>query len=280
MPELPEVEVVRRTVWPRIAGRTIVDARIDEPRLPQNMEPDVLEGKLRGRVFTRCRRRGKYLLFSLSGRAGFVLHLRMTGQLVYVAPGQERQEGRGGDGSHLRMTLTLDEGRLELRDARRFATLHWVEGPSFAYLPFLQRLGPEPLAPSFTPERLAERLARRRAPIKSALLNQACVAGLGNIYADEALFRARLHPLRPASDLSLEEVQRLHRAVQQVLREAVRRGGSSVRDYRNGAGEPGTFQTRLQVYGRQGQPCPVCGRPIGLLRVAGRSSAFCEGCQR
>lgn len=275
MPELPEVEVVRRTVWPRIAGRTIVGARIDEPRLPRNIDPAALEGELRGRVFTRCRRRAKYLLFSLSGRVGFVLHLRMTGQLVYVAQGDG-----GEDGSHVRMTLTLDEGRLELRDARRFATLDWVEGPSFTHLPFLQRLGPEPLAPSFTADRLAEQLARRRAPIKSALLNQACVAGLGNIYADEALFRARVHPLRPASELSPEEVQRLHRAVQQVLREAVRRGGSSVRDYRNGAGEPGTFQTRLQVYGRQGQPCPVCGRSIELVRVAGRSSAFCEGCQR
>lgn len=277
MPELPEVEVVRRTVWPRIAGRTILDARIHEPRLPQNVEPAALEEKLRGRVFTHCRRRAKYLLFTLSGRAGFVLHLRMTGQLIFVEKGES--VGAGG-GEHVRMILTLDGGRLELRDARRFATIHWVEGPAFEDLPFLQRLGPEPLDPAFTAERFAGRLAGRRAPIKSVLLNQACVAGLGNIYADEALFRARVHPLRPASALSREEVERLHRAVQEVLREAVHQGGTSIRNYRNGAGEPGTFQTRLQVYGRQGQPCPVCRRPIGVVRLAGRSSSFCEGCQR
>lgn len=218
------------------------------------------------------------MLFTLSGESGFVLHLRMTGQLVYVAKGDGEEGEEGGD-PHVRMTLLLDGGRLELRDPRRFATLHWVEGSSFAHLPFLRRLGPEPLDPAFTPERFAERLARRRAPIKSALLNQACVAGLGNIYADEALFRARVHPRRPASELSREEVERLYRAVRDVLQEAMRWGGSSVRNYRNGAGEPGTFQTRLQVYGRAGLPCPVCGRPIVSVRLAGRSSAFCEGCQ-
>lgn len=299
MPELPEVETVRRTLWPHLKGQTIVAARVLEPRLVQNRSTQQVEAMLVGQRIAGLSRRAKYLLFHLSGGSGFVLHLRMTGQLIYfpvpsaLGEGDDslstpRQERRAVSGpgeetpdktDHVRMVLHLSRGRLELRDQRRFATLHWLEEARSSSLPALLRLGIEPLTPEFQPERLAEIFARRRAPIKSVLLNQECVAGLGNIYADEALFRAGIHPQRPACRLEPEEIRRLRDAVTKVLREALDHGGTSVRNYRNGSGQPGSFQRRLRVYGREGLPCENCGSPIRRIRLAGRSSWFCEGCQ-
>lgn len=273
MPELPEVETIRRTLWPRIEGLTIARARIAEERLPQNRTIKQMESLLTGRRMEGLQRRGKFLLFSVSGGDGFLLHLRMTGQLLYLA-------GEESPHPHTRMVLYLEpHGRLELRDQRRFATLHWVEGGRFADMPSLRRLGPEPLEPDFTPDCLQERLEGRRSPVKGALLNQAVVAGLGNIYVDEGLFRAGILPTRRADSLQREEIVRLHRALVDVLQEALRLGGSSVRTYRTGQGERGSFQEVLNVYGRGGLPCSRCGEAIQRTTMGGRSTWWCPQCQ-
>lgn len=273
MPELPEVETIRRTLWPRIEGLTIARARIVEERLPQNRTPKEMESLLTGRRIEGLGRRGKFLLFSLSRGDGMLLHLRMTGQLLYLDDDESPHP-------HTRMVLYFASGgRLELRDQRRFATLHWVEGGRFDAMPSLRHLGPEPLDPEFTPERLAERLGRRRCAVKVALLNQTVVAGLGNIYADEALFRAGICPSRRADSLDEEAVVRLHQAVVDVLNDALCRGGSSVRTYRTGDGERGSFQEMLNVYGRAGAPCSRCGEPIQRAVMGGRSTWWCPQCQ-
>lgn len=301
MPELPEVEVIRQALWPALAGRRVVGVALLEPRLPQNITAPSLQERLVGCRFTGCSRRGKYLLFKLSSGEGFVLHLRMTGQLLLEPTGsgddgasREAADAADGEpataeapelardfGSHPydRMIWRLDSGRLVLRDQRRFATLHWSYRGDFTDLPFLERLGPEPLAQEFSPDVLARHLGRRRAPVKSVLLDQSCVAGLGNIYADEALHRSGIAPHKPACTLKEAEVARLHAAIREVLQEALQAGGTTIRDYRRANGEKGQFQARLRVYGKEGAPCPVCSQPIQRRRIGGRSSWFCARCQ-
>lgn len=289
VPELPEVEVIRRAVWPALMGRQVVAVSLLESRLPQNITGPQLEDRLVGSRFAGCTRRGKYLLFSLSNGQGFVLHLRMTGQLLLQAgdgpylprrgPAAAERPAVEGRHPHDRMIWHLDSGRLVFRDQRRFATLHWSGRGDFTDLPFLQRLGPEPLDDNFSPAVLARHLARRRAPIKSVLLDQSCVAGLGNIYADEALHRCGIAPHKPACTLTESDVRGLHAAIREVLQEALQAGGTTIRDYRRADGERGQFQLKLRVYGREGEACRVCSQPIQRRRIGGRSSWFCARCQ-
>lgn len=261
MPELPEVETIARMLAPRLEGRRVRRVEVFASEIVQG-DAHRLSERLRGRVVEQVCRRGKYLLVRLDG-AVLTLHLGMTGRL--------RWGGRAGP--HTRAIVVFDRGRLLFDDPRKFGSIEAGEGPS----PRTAKLGPEALGISV--RELAARLGGRRAPIKTLLLDQRILAGVGNIYSDEALFRAGIHPLRPAGRLSLDEVQRLLRALRRVLREAIAAGGSSVSDYTNADEEPGWFQLEHRVYRRTGLPCPRCGTPIRRIVIAQRSSHFCPRCQ-
>ena len=205
-----------------------------------------------------------------------LIHLRMTGNVLHLPSGV----GRAGDDPHRRAVVTLDDGSdVAYRDVRRFGTWLVLEADELeAYL--RERLGDEPLDATFTPRALARRLAGRRAPIKAALLDQRSAAGLGNIYVDEALWWARVHPLTPAGELTSDDVRRLHRGIREALELGLARQGSTLRDYRMPDGSSGSMQDEFRVYGRAGEPCDRCGTPIEKITAAGRGTSYCPGCQR
>lgn len=276
MPELPEVETIRRNLNEAVSGLSISAVEVRSPHclaMETEFAPDLFAHALEGRSFTGFDRRGKYLLARLSGGAALAVHLRMTGRLVHVPAGAPEPAGLSPRHVHLILHLS-DGGRLIFYDPRKFGRVHLGRLPGG-----LQALGPEPLDPGFTAGVLAGILRGRRAGVKAVLLNQAALAGLGNIYADEALHRAGIHPARRADRLSRREVERLWVAVRAVLSEAILHRGTTFSDYRDGRGEPGGFAALLQVYGREGRPCRRCGRAIERIKVAGRSSRFCPGCQ-
>lgn len=274
MPELPEVENTVRDLKPLLVGRRVLDVRILWPRLVQGKAPEAFAVELTGRQIVNTDRRGKYLLFPLDNGRTWVVHLRMTGQL-HVVPAQVEVE------RHVHAVLDLDNGQqLRYRDARKFGRFYLVDESESV----VGKLGPEPLSESFTPLELFNRLQGRRTAIKTLLLDQRVVAGLGNIYADEALFRAGLDPRRPASTLTQADCNRLHTAVRQTLATAIREGGSSLggsalTNYRRPTGVQGSFQRRHQVYRLAGHPCPVCGTPIERIKLGQRSTHFCPHCQ-
>lgn len=275
MPEMPEVETIRRSLEASVAGRTIRSVEVRSPHclgMASDFAPDVFVRALEGRAFTGFDRRGKYLIARLSGPAVLVIHLRMTGRFVYTPA---RTPPAGLDPRHAHVTFHLaDGGRLTFYDPRKFGRLYLDRLP-----PGLRALGPEPLDPAFTAEVLGGILKGRKARVKALLLDQSAVAGLGNIYADEALHRAGIHPARRADRLTREEVGQLWEAIRTVLAEGVRHRGTTFSDYRDGRGEPGGFAPLLRVYGREGEPCRHCGTIIGRIKVAGRSSHFCPDCQ-
>ena len=276
MPELPEVETIRRQLAPRVTGRTIADAEVLDPLWCAPRAPADLEDALRGRRIERLDRRGKYLLLALDDDGFLVMHLRMTGNLLAVGP-HEDVAGR----PHLRVRLLLDDGeRVLFVDMRRFGTGALIEGRDALEHYLGARLGPEPLDPSFTPEVLRERASGRRAPVKAFLLDQSRVAGIGNIYADEALFRARIHPLKPAGRLRREEVERLREGIVDALEAGIDAAGASIDRYRHVNGGRGTMQDRFLVHRREGEPCPRCGATVVKLRAAGRGTYVCPRCQR
>lgn len=280
MPELPEVETVRRGLAPHLVGRRIVRVDQRRPDLRWPMPPDLVQ-VLTGARVTDLRRRSKYILADLDRDASLLLHLGMSGRV--------RIEGEGlgqfhHDASilprHDHLVLTTEDGTtITLNDARRFGAVDFVRGEGH---PLLAALGPEPLDDGFTPERLAAALAGRRTPIKAALLDQRIVAGLGNIYVCEALFRAGIHPTRPAGRIGPERMARLHAAIREVLLQAIEAGGSSLRDHRQTSGELGYFQHSFHVYGREGQPClrEGCGGRLRRIVQGGRSTWYCPVCQR
>jgi formamidopyrimidine-DNA glycosylase len=267
VPELPEVETIRAQLAPRLVGRTLTRVEILDPRLTRPYDLFEVTEELEGDVVHAVERRGKYLLLRLESGFGLLVHLRMTGGFGF-APA-----------THERAVIELDDGtRLVYRDVRRFGT--WLVLEEAELEPYLtSKNGPEPLGPRFTSGWLAPQLARRRAPVKAVLLDQRVVAGLGNIYADEALWRARLNPLRPANTLSEDEVARLVRAIRAALRAGIERQGSTLRDYAAPDGASGSMQEEFRVYGRPGAPCPRCGTPIACTRLAGRATHFCPSCQ-
>jgi formamidopyrimidine-DNA glycosylase len=274
MPELPEVETVRRALEPHVVGRRFEHVQIDDPRLVRPFDPAQIAAELEGERVAALERRGKYLIVRFESGRVLLIHLRMTGSLRH-AP-----RGSLADDAHRRAVVNLDDGSdVAYRDVRRFGT--WLLLEPDEVEPYLtERLGGEPLDRSFTKQRLAERLAGRRAPLKGALLDQRTVAGLGNIYVDEALWRARLHPLRPAGELDDDEVARLTRAIKEALRAGVASQGATLRDYSTPDGGRGRMQERFRVYGREGEPCPRCGTPIEKIRVAGRGTYYCPFDQR
>ena len=271
MPELPEVETIRRDLLTLLRGRAFTHVWVspEAPRLVQAPSPVDFARLLPGRCIEDISRRGKYLVFHLSGGLYLVAHLRMTGALLH------RPSSAPPD-RYVRAVLSLGDGsELRFSDLRKFGAMWLVAELS----PVLGRLGPEPLDGGLTSSLLREVTARRRAPIKSVLLDQRALAGLGNIYADEALFAAGLHPQRPASSLSDSEVERLHEAICRVLTVALEDRGASFSDYVDASGREGRHQFRVQVFRRTGQPCYVCGCEIARVKVAGRSSHFCPRCQ-
>jgi formamidopyrimidine-DNA glycosylase len=274
MPELPEVETIRRRLGPVLEGATIERAEIVDPRLTRPIDPGFVAGALVGERIVALDRRGKYLLWRLSSGRTLVVHLRMTGSLRHAADGELPED------AYRRATLALDTGAaVGYRDVRRFGTWELLEEDHLR--PYLDaRLGPEPLAASFTASRLASLADGRTTPVKAFLLDQRRIAGVGNIYADEALWRAQIHPLRPAGELAADEVARLHRALRAVLRQGIARRGSTLRDYVTPDGDGGGMQHEFHVYGRLGEPCDRCGRPIERIVVTGRGTWFCPHCQR
>ena len=273
MPELPEVETVRRRLEPVLVGRTLRDVEILDGRLTRPFDPSEVAAELTGERVAAVERRGKYLIVRFETGRVLLIHLRMTGSLLVA-----RREGLPED-PYRRAVVRLDDGSdVAYRDVRRFGTWLLLEpGELQAYL--ATRVGDEPLAVLFTASKLGERLTGRRAAVKAALLDQRTVAGLGNIYVDEALWRARIHPLRPAESLDRDELRRLHRAVRATLEHGIARQGSTLRDYALPDGGSGSMQDEFKVYGRGGEPCDRCGTPIAKTRVAGRGTWFCPSCQ-
>jgi len=287
MPELPEVETVARQLEPEIEGHRIERLEVLDPRWSRPVAPEELGEAVGGATIEGLGRRGKYLLLALDGGRTLVMHLRMTGNLVLVegedvldpAEGRLLYMGeRTTEARHLRARFVLDDGReLWFTDPRRFGEAFLIDD---ADLPErFARLGVEPLSDEFTPEALGEAAAGRTAPLKSFLLDQTRIAGVGNIYADEALYRARLHPLSPAGSMKPEHLEALRDAVVAALQAGIDAGGSTIDDYRDARGEKGTMQEKFLVHTREGEPCPSCRGEIVRIVVSGRSTYFCPSCQ-
>jgi len=275
MPELPEVETIRARLAPRLEGRRLVRVEIVDPRLTRPEPPEAIAAALEGERIVQVSRRGKYLIFGFESGRHLLVHLRMTGNVEHPAQG-----GLAAD-PYRRAVVRLDDGSdVAYRDVRRFGTWDLLEPGDLEDYFAVRRLGGEPLERGFTTRALAQALEGRRAPIKAALLDQRAAAGIGNIYADEALWRARLHPLRPAGSLTAGEIARLRKAIRAALEMGIARQGATLRDYRDPEGRRGRMQDEFKVYGRAGESCPRCGTPIEKTRAGGRGTWLCPQCQR
>jgi formamidopyrimidine-DNA glycosylase len=302
MPELPEVETVRRQLEPELVGKRIESATVLDERLTRPEPPDAVEQAVAGREVTAVARRGKYLMLGLEGGRTLALHLRMTGNLLLRDPEQRetadlmKSEPLGGprlyeskpEPSHVRARFELDDGRVLLfTDVRRFGQAVVLDAGDELDDFFASRLGLEPLSGELTPQRLLELAAGRKAPLKSFLLTQSRIAGIGNIYADEALWRARLHPLSPAGSMKIEHAERLVDGIVGALRAGLDHGGASIDDYLDARGDPGSMQDEFLVHTREGEPClrpasehrPLPPPVIQRIVVTGRSTYFCPNCQ-
>jgi formamidopyrimidine-DNA glycosylase len=273
MPELPEIETICRQLAPALEGRRVEGVEVRDPRWCEPAPPEAIEDALRGRLIELVGRRGKYLVLSLEDDLHLVMHLRMTGNLLLTADAE--------DPPHLRVDMRLDDGRrLLFVDVRRFGTGDVLLGGDALSDYFDSRLGVEPLSADFSAETLRALARGRRQPVKAFLLNQERIAGVGNIYADEALFRAKIHPLRPVGNLRRPQVEALRTGVIDSLELGIDAKGASIDDYRHVDGARGSFQERFLVYSRAGEPCVRCGTPIKKLRAAGRGTYICPNCQR
>jgi formamidopyrimidine-DNA glycosylase len=273
VPELPEVETVRRRLAPILTGRSVVAARITDPRLTAPRSPGDVAESLVGRRITTLGRRGKYLLVEFHDAATLVIHLRMTG-VVYAA-------SEPLSPPHERARIDLDAGvTVVYTDQRRFGTWQLFDDPPTRDVYLAKRLGVEPLDALFGAATLRRGFVDRRAPVKALLLDQRVVAGVGNIYADEALFRARIHPSTPAGTLPVAACRRLADALREVLLVAIDAQGASIRDFRTPTGGYGSMQERFMVFDRAGQACPRCGATIVKCRIAQRGTHLCPRCQR
>ena len=271
MPELPEVETVRRDLDQLLRGRTVLGVVWLDPRMVRGRtDAGAVAGRLTGQRTAAVSRRGKFLFWRLQSGDRVMLHLGMSGRLrAGVSPDEPRAP-------HTHLVVRLDDGsEMRLSDPRRFGRIEFLPRGSRPAVV----LGPEPLSRGFTAARFGAALAGRRAPVKALLLDQRVVAGIGNIYADEALFRARIHPARAAGTLTPDETRRLHRALRRALRDGLRHRGTTFRSFQDSFGEPGGHAPHLLAYGRSGQPCPRCRTALETLMVGGRTSHFCPACQ-
>jgi formamidopyrimidine-DNA glycosylase len=275
VPELPEVETIVRELAPRLEGFRIARARLAKTDVLRRVSKPRLLKTLKGNAFEEVTRRAKHAVFRLASGHRLVVQPRMTGSLVVYERRLTKDEAK-----YAVLTCTLEDRRLFVyRDVRRLGTVWLLDDAAWAA--YTGRIGPEPLDETFTPFVFAQRLAGTRSAIKKAIMDQRRVAGVGNIYANEALFQAGIDPSKPTNKLSLEEFARLHAAVTDVLRRAVDSSGTTVRDYRTGVGEPGRFQFELKVYGRGGEPCVTCGRKLVTTHTIDlRATTFCPNCQR
>ncbi len=288
MPELPEVETVRRGLEGLLPGRRVQAVEYDWPKSFPNVPADV-EAFLIGAEVVKVGRRAKVLLVELSSKYSLVIHLKMTGQLVFVGS-DERRFGAGHPNDSLvgelpdrstRVTLAFADGsRLFFNDQRKFGWMRLMPTAEVVNLDFFRKIGPEPLAADFTAKVLEERARRRsRSPIKAVLLDQTVLAGIGNIYADESLWGAKIHPETRVADMTSRQFRALYEALVQVLRLAIEKGGSTDRNYVDAQGRKGSYLSFARVFRRQGQPCPRCGATIIKSKVAGRGTHTCPVCQ-
>jgi formamidopyrimidine-DNA glycosylase len=266
MPELPEVETIKNELEPHLVGRSFLEVSLGWPPLVKRPSPEEFCQQLTGQPVSRLGRRGKYLIARL-GKGALIIHLRMTGALLLNPPQPD---------PWARACFRLDDGsELVFSDRRKLGALWLVEDEEEV----VGKLGPDALAPDFTAQVLAQRLRGRKAPIKALLLDQGFLAGVGNMYADEALWSARIHPLRAGEGLSPQEVERLFRAIRQVLKTAIGNKGASISTYRRPGGELGSAHFEFKAAHRGGQPCPNCDTPIQRLALRNRGSYFCPRCQ-
>lgn len=274
MPELPEVETVKRTLSELIIDEKIQDTIVTWPKMiivPDDVEQFKI--RLKGQTFHSIRRRGKFLIFTLDDDV-LVSHLRMEGRYGLFNKNDEVDK-------HTHVRFVLESGKeLRYRDVRKFGTMHLFPKGEEEKQPPLSNLGVEPLSNSFTPEILYEKLQKTTRKVKPTLLDQTLIVGLGNIYVDEALFRANIHPEKKSNEITSEEVVHLHKAIVETLEEAVQMGGSTIKSYVNGQGEIGMFQQTLNVYGRKGELCKKCSSEIVKTVVGGRGTHYCPNCQK
>jgi formamidopyrimidine-DNA glycosylase len=270
VPELPEVETTINDLRPRVVGKKIREVKVLAPGTIAEPSPDQFRQGLSGRTIIDLSRRGKHLVFQLDNGEFLIVHMRMTGSLL-LRPAAEPPE------KAIRVIVIFeDRTAMHFRDMRRFGKMWLVKDKNSV----VGKLGPEPLEPEFTPEALGKILDNRKIVIKGLLLDQKLIAGIGNMYADEALYEARLHPLRPANSLKKAEVLRLHAAIQKVLLQGIRNKGASTETYLRPGGTKGEAHLEFQVAHRKGQECPVCGGPIERITVQQRGAFFCPGCQK
>lgn len=274
MPELPEVETIRRGLTCQVEGRQIVAVDIRLPRLITGQTAEEFIERVVGRRILLLDRRGKYLLFRLEDDMTLVIHLRMTGRLYCRKPNDAPD-------SYARLIFDLDNGdRLVFADVRTLGTLSALRSEELGIIHGLATMGPEPLSTEFTIDYLTQVLASRKGKIKSLLLDQQIIGGLGNIYVDESLAMAGIHPERTGASISHEELSKLHQAINAVIHEALSHKGTTFRDYRDSYGKSGGHQQHLRVYGRKGEICETCGERIVRTEVGGRGTHFCPNCQR
>lgn len=275
MPELPEVETVRRSLLPVVLDKQIETVDVYYERILQNISVTEFQEQLQNNKFLDLTRRGKYLVFSLEGDLELVAHLRMTGRLIFYS------DHAIPLAKHTSVVFSLGSaGALRFEDVRKFATLDLVKKGEYSTIKGLHTLGVEPLSNEFSLETFQEMVKNRTAKIKGLLLDQTKIAGIGNIYADESLFQAQVHPERAANSLSKSEVKRLYQAIREVLQDAIDNQGTTFRDYRTGYGQEGSFQNKLQIYGKKGENCPRCGVELEYKKVVGRTTHYCPACQR
>lgn len=274
MPELPEVETIAADLRPHLVGRTIERCELSFPTIVRHPEPEQFIDAVAGTRIESVGRRGKYILIGLEGELLLVVHLGMTGHLNIVDPVAPLEK-------HTHAVFFLDDGKqLRYRDPRRFGRLLLGSEHALLSAKKMPRLGPEPIDPDFAADELYRRLRKRRTALKAVLLDQGAIAGVGNIYADESLHRAGLRPDRIAGTVSKRSARRLHDSLRESLQTAIQNRGSSVDTYRDAWGEMGAQQEKLLVYGRAGEPCFTCGRPLSSKRIAGRTTVFCRHCQK
>lgn len=287
MPELPEVETVRRGLQGLIVNRTVKKVHHDTPKSFPNTDADV-NNFLLGATITGVRRRAKVLLIDLSTEYTLVIHLKMTGQLVFRAAGVAFGAGHPNDSligelpdRSTRVTLTFsDESRLYFNDQRKFGWVRLMPTIEVPNIDFMKKVGPEPLEADFTAEEFAQRFERRKkSPIKAALLDQTVIAGVGNIYADESLWGAKLHPQTLVGNITKNQFKKLYSEVRDVMNLSIEKGGSTDRNYVNAEGRRGSYIDFARVFRREGQPCPRCGTTIVKFRAAGRGTHICPKCQ-
>lgn len=271
MPELPEVETVKNSILAQVKNKTIKKVEVNHPDVVKNANPQQFIEYLQGEILENMERRGKYMIFRLSHGKSMVMHLRMTGQCVYFPDKLPRV-------NHCHVVLTLDEGGLYYRDVRRFGGF-WIGEDVTALGSGLEKLGPEPLGDDFNPEYLKSIVKKKHSPIKSILLDQGVVAGIGNIYADEIVFAAGVNPLKPGSELSDEETAAIVAATKEILTFSIANRGTTFSDYRDGYGDKGGFQNYLKIFQRSNKPCVKCGTIIQKTKCAGRTTSYCPNCQ-